>query len=831
MKRGTSFGVLGTVLVVIYFAIGASLLPTSAFAMIIQPTGGGGGGGTGGGGTGVTPAPSVSVSVSPTSVAAGGAATLTWSSSYATSCVASGGWTGTKSTSGSASTGAVQSTTTFTLTCTGAGGTGTGSVTLTAVAPSGTTSTCGGWGNSTWHLDTNGIGAYSTCNYGTYYCGSGSQCVQNSGTAVYSTDTSGAQTLCGYKSTCVAVQPTPTATLSVSPNPTAYNGRPTITWSSTNATSCTAGGPWSNSGTLSGSGLTNPLTANTTFTFQCTGPGGTTPVQSVTEGVGSAPAPSATLTASPTSVAYGGQSTLTWSSTNASSCTAGGPWSNSGTLSGSGLSNTLTTDSTFTFQCTGPGGTTAVQSATVTVPLNCTSVTKYCCVTGTGASNGTCTTAPAAPPQHCVYGWSDFTTVPTDPRCSLPPATISLSVAPTSIVQGSTATLSWATTGGRGCTINGLGFAGNENVTLTGSRVVTPPSPGSYPWTFQCLAGSLTSPSVISANASLTVIPTPTATLSVSPNPTTYNGRPTITWSSTNATSCTAGGPWTNSGTLSGSGLTNPLTANTTFTFQCTGPGGTTPVQSVTEGVGMAQVPAVTLTASPTSVAYGGQSTLTWNSNGGGPVTSCTASGPWSNAGTFSGSGLTNALTTNTTFSFQCTGPGGTSPLQSVTVAVGPAPINGGWSAWSTPNTSCGVSGTQTRTCTNPAPANGGAACVGPSTQTYTNPPCAPVVTISASPTNVAISGSSTLTWSTANATSCTASGSWSGAQALSGSTTVGPISNGSHTYTLTCSGPGGTISNSATVSAAAVCGNGKCETGESVITCPVDCKTTVGQF
>ncbi|MBU0998965.1 DUF11 domain-containing protein, partial [Patescibacteria group bacterium] len=46
------------------------------------------------------------------------------------------------------------------------------------------------------------------------------------------------------------------------------------------------------------------------------------------------------------------------------------------------------------------------------------------------------------------------------------------------------------------------------------------------------------------------------------------------------------------------------------------------------------------------------------------------------------------------------------------------------WSAWSSQSTQCGVSGTQTRTCTNPAPANGGAYCVGPSTQTYTNEAC-----------------------------------------------------------------------------------------------------------
>lgn len=47
------------------------------------------------------------------------------------------------------------------------------------------------------------------------------------------------------------------------------------------------------------------------------------------------------------------------------------------------------------------------------------------------------------------------------------------------------------------------------------------------------------------------------------------------------------------------------------------------------------------------------------------------------------------------------------------------SPVNGGWSAWINSG-SCGVNGlqTQTRTCTNPTPANGGAQCSGDATQT-----------------------------------------------------------------------------------------------------------------
>ena len=73
-------------------------------------------------------APTVTLTSSASSVASGKSATLTWSSTDATSCTASGGWNGTLATSGSQSTGALTESSSFTLTCTGGGGTGTATV-------------------------------------------------------------------------------------------------------------------------------------------------------------------------------------------------------------------------------------------------------------------------------------------------------------------------------------------------------------------------------------------------------------------------------------------------------------------------------------------------------------------------------------------------------------------------------------------------------------------------------------------------------------------------------------------------------------------------------
>ena len=85
------------------------------------------------------------------------------------------------------------------------------------------------------------------------------------------------------------------------------------------------------------------------------------------------------------------------------------------------------------------------------------------------------------------------------------------------------------------------------------------------------------------------------------------------------------------------------------------------------------------------------------------------------------------------------------------------------------------------------------------------SPPAAskPTVSLSANPTSVTSGSGSTLNWTSTNATSCTASGAWSGTQAVSGSYSTGALTS-SATYTLTCTGTGGSASQSATVTVTA---------------------------
>jgi hypothetical protein len=88
--------------------------------------------------------------------------------------------------------------------------------------------------------------------------------------------------------------------------------------------------------------------------------------------------------------------------------------------------------------------------------------------------------------------------------------------------------------------------------------------------------------------------------------------------------------------------------------------------------------------------------------------------------------------------------------------------------------------------------------------------PAAPTLSLASS--SIVTGSSTTITWSSANTTSCTASGSWSGALATSGSQTLTPTAKGTDTYTLACANATGAspaASANLTVTAPASSGGG----------------------
>jgi hypothetical protein len=160
----------------------------------------------------------------------------------------------------------------------------------------------------------------------------------------------------------------PIVTLTASPNNLPGPGSSTtLTWTATNATACTASGGWTGNRPLSGSEVTAPLTATTTFTLQCTNgggpPGGTA---SVTVTVLPVPRPTILLSPLRSNVPVGGSTSINWTTSSADSCTASGGWSGARPTNGNENVGPLNVATTFTLTCTGLGGS-ATASTTITV--------------------------------------------------------------------------------------------------------------------------------------------------------------------------------------------------------------------------------------------------------------------------------------------------------------------------------------------------------------------------------------------------------------------------------------------------------------------------------
>jgi hypothetical protein len=66
-------------------------------------------------------------------------------------------------------------------------------------------------------------------------------------------------------------------------------------------------------------------------------------------------------------------------------------------------------------------------------------------------------------------------------------------------------------------------------------------------------------------------------------------------------------------------------------------------------------------------------------------------------------------------------------------------------------------------------------------------------------PANLSAPGNLTLSWTTSNAAACTASGNWAGSKATNGSEAISNLAAGTYAYTLTCTNPSGSASDTVT--------------------------------
>lgn len=356
----------------------------------------------------------------------------------------------------------------------------------------------------------------------------------------------------------------------------------------------------------------------------------------------------------------------------------------------------------------------------------------------------------------------------------------------------------------------------------------------------------------IVANQSVNVVvshptvPAPTVTLSASPTSVTSGTKTTLTWSSTNADSCTAtaGAGFSTAGATSGSDLSNNLTSQTVFIVSCTGSGG------IAEKSAVVTIATSALVCSPSTqtvntgqsasfTTSGGSGTIAWSAPGGSPSsgsnsagfsTTYTTTGSKTVTVSRGGSTATCAVTVNTASNprppdLVMSAPASvleyTSPTISWTVSGATSCVenpehwywslpvdahtDGSHSVVASAHTSAGTSRTYDMTCSNGSGSVSGSVTVATTALPPTN--TAPAVDLQINsgdgPISIASGASATLSWSASGNPTPTCTGDWSGTKALSGSESTGTLTNpptGSKTYILTCTNSEGSASDSVTV-------------------------------
>ncbi|MFA6095827.1 MAG: hypothetical protein WC767_03225, partial [Candidatus Paceibacterota bacterium] len=608
----------------------------------------------------IAPAPAISSLVTDSNtVVSGSSVTLTWATSDATSCTASGAWSGPVALSGSQVIGPLTATATttqtFTLSCTGAAGTATQSTTITVVPASGpvtssvsvsiagvpssvtvppggsvsitiaSTATVSGPNSLTQHGIEVRLDGGAWQNAGAWNDPMANQArttdasftglvISAAGAYEFRTYASidgGASYSYSALSSMTATAGTVSgsapsiASFSASPNPILSGAGSTLTWTTTGATSCTASGAWSGPVATSSSLAVGPftVTATTTETFglSCSNSTGTT-TSSASLTINPAPVivvvtPSiSALSVSPNPVASGASATITWATTGATSCTASGAWGGSKAVSGS--------------EAVGPFAVTAV--TTETFILSCTNTAGTATSSASlvvnppgGTATGTVSvTAPAGLSTSEYESTASFTVV----LDSAPLADVAIPVSSSDTSEGIVSTPLLTFTPANWSVFQTVTVTGVDDAAIDGDI------------TYAILLGAASSadvnwngvnPSDVSIvnfdndTGTSTVATTTISSFSVSPSAITSGGSVTLSWASANATLCVAGNSWSGNKSVTGSETVGPFTVSTatTFTFDisCGNASGTT-----TASTTLSVTPPAPLAAASSSGGGGG---------------------------------------------------------------------------------------------------------------------------------------------------------------------------------------------------------------------------------
>ena len=395
-----------------------------------------------------------------------------------------------------------------------------------------------------------------------------------------------------------------------------------------------------------------------------------------------------------------------------------------------------------------------------------------------------------------------------NPPVSQPTATIAVN--PSSITAGGSSILSWSTTNATTVSISGIG-----SVAASGSQSVSPTQTTTYTITATNSAGSKTATVTLTVNL---VVNKPTVTFTVSPQTITSGNSAVLTWS-TNGASSVSIDNGIGSVPVSGNQSVNP-TQTTTYTITATNSAGSSTAQVTVSVNAPPALPTATISVSPITITSGSSAMLAWSTTN---ATSVSISG----LGSVGSSGSQSVSPTQTTtYTITATNSAGSktatatltvNPIISkpgVTFGVSPQTITTGKSAslsWSVTGAtsiiidngigsvsasgSQSVSPTQTTTYTITA-TNSAGSTIAQVTVSVNMPPATPTASISASPQVITSGSSTTLTWSTSNASSVSISGM--GSVGSSGSKTVAPTQT--TTYVVTASNAAGSVTDRVTV-------------------------------
>ncbi len=283
--------------------------------------------------------------------------------------------------------------------------------------------------------------------------------------------------------------------------------------------------------------------------------------------------------------------------------------------------------------------------------------------------------------------------------------------------MGQSATLTWSSQNADSCVASGA-WSGAQ--ALSGSLSVAPTNAGSSAYTLSCTGPGGT----VEQSATLTL--NPGFVFSASSSTLVDGQSATLTWTGVGLSSCTASGAWSGSQPTSGSVSVSPAPPGSfSYTLTCAAPAG-----NISQSAMLTVIPAVSLSASTTTVTLGQNFTLTWSTLG---ATACTAGGTWSGSQSLAGTvTVTPASTGVYRYTLNCTG-NGEAASQSLSVQVSPA------------------------------------------------------VSLTLSPASVPAGQSAAVAWSSQGATACTAGDAWAGAQSTSGVAMTAPTTPGAYVYALSC--------------------------------------------